>query len=246
MIAYLNELPLFIAVGIVLLVITFMCIFFMVKSYRAGITIGMDQTNLKRAITSSVTFSALPSISILLGVIALSGSLGIPLSWLRLSVIGSLQYELNVADIASRAYGLTGLRAAEMTPSAFVTIGLVMTSGIILGIVVSIFLLKKYLAKVQGGTKKEKKAGPNTNDVLMIAMFIGLCAAYFGAYVGDFVHNGAFLPITTALISGIIILGFEYLINKKGMAWLENFSIAASMLIAMACAVLINMMMGGH
>ena len=34
---------------------------------------------------------------------------------------------------------------------------------------------------------------------------------------------------------------FEYLIVKKKMEWLENFSIAVSMIIGMAAAVLINL-----
>ena len=69
----------------------------------------------------------------MLGVIALSGTLGVPFSWLRLSVIGSLQYELNVAEIAAQSVGLSGLRLAEMDIQSFVTIALVMTIGILGG-----------------------------------------------------------------------------------------------------------------
>ena len=58
----------------------------------------------------------LPAVSILLGVIALSGSLGIPLPWLRLSVVGALHYEGNAADIAARAAGMAGgLGSAALT-----------------------------------------------------------------------------------------------------------------------------------
>lgn len=35
------------------------------------------------------------------GIIALSGSLGTPWPWLRLSVIGALHYETSVADAAA-------------------------------------------------------------------------------------------------------------------------------------------------
>ena len=100
----------YLLVALVLAFITIMCFVFLVKSYRAGIAIGMDRKVLKKAIISSATFTLLPSISILLGVIALSGTLGVPLSWLRLSVIGALQYELNVAEIAAQSVGLSGLR----------------------------------------------------------------------------------------------------------------------------------------
>ncbi len=75
----LNSLPMFAIVGVVVLFILGLSVVFMVKSYRAGVALGMDRVKMRRAITSSVTFTLLPSISILLGVIALSGSLGIPL-----------------------------------------------------------------------------------------------------------------------------------------------------------------------
>lgn len=102
--------------------ITIMCFVFLIKSYRSGIKIGMDKKLLKKAITASATFTLLPSISILLGVIALSGTLGVPFSWLRLSVIGALQYELNVAEIAAQSLGLSGLKIGELSIGAFVTI----------------------------------------------------------------------------------------------------------------------------
>ena len=101
-----NSGTLYLMVAIVLGFVTVMCFVFLIKSYRAGIKIGMDKKVLKKAITASATFTLLPSISILLGVIALSGTLGVPFSWLRLSVIGALQYELNVAEIAAQSFGL--------------------------------------------------------------------------------------------------------------------------------------------
>ena len=121
----------------------------------------MDKKVLKRAIISSATFTILPSISILLGVIALSGTLGVPFSWLRLSVIGALQYELNVAEIAAQsAIGLTGLKLSEMSMSAFATISLVMTIGILGGVFCCIFFLKKYLAKSRRPLKRRATASP--------------------------------------------------------------------------------------
>ena len=101
-IASVNSGVFYLIVACVLLFITVMCFVYLIKSYRAGLAIGMDKKVLKRAIISSATFTILPSISILLGVIALSGTLGVPFSWLRLSVLVALQYELTVAEIAAR------------------------------------------------------------------------------------------------------------------------------------------------
>ena len=142
--ASVNAPLLFTLVAMVLGVMTVVCFVFLIKSYRAGLKLGMDKKVLKKTITSSATFTLLPSISILLGVIALSGSLGVPFSWLRLSVIGSLQYELNVAEIAAQSYGLSGLRLEELTPGSFITIALVMTVGA-LALVLGYVLWKKDL-----------------------------------------------------------------------------------------------------
>lgn len=233
----------YLIVACVLGFIMVMCFVFLVKSYRAGIKIGMDKKVLKRTITASVTFTLLPSVSILLGVVALSGTLGVPFSWLRLSVVGALQYELNVAEIAAQSYGLSGLRLEEMSMSAFVTIALVMTAGILGGVLCCIFFLKKFLGKVQKAPKKENAGKPGFGAHATTAMFIGLCGAYIGSYVGKAVprEGSDVMPLIVAAISAAAMAVFEYFIQKKGKTVLENFSLAASMLIAMAAAVLIQM-----
>ncbi len=229
----------------ILVFITILCFVFLVKSYKAGIEIGMDKKVLKKAITASATFTLLPSISILLGVIALSGSLGVPFSWLRLSVVGALQYELNVAEIAAQSIGLSGLRVDELSIGAFVTIALVMTVGILGGVVCCIFFLKKYLGKIQKAPKKESNGKPGFGAHATTAMFVGLCAAYIGAYIGKAIPREGYdvMPLIVAAVAAVVMAVFEYFIQKKGKAALENFSLAASMLVAMAAAVLIQMMM---
>lgn len=234
----------YLVVALALTFMTVMCFVFLIKSYRAGIKLGMDKKVLKKTITSSATFTLLPSISILLGVVALSGSLGVPFSWLRLSVIGSLQYELNVAEIAAQSLGLPGLKLDMMDPGKFVTVALVMTLGILGGIFISIFFLKKYLNKVRSKPKKENTSGkPGFGAHATTAMFVGLCAAYIGAYIGQAIPRAGsdIMPLLVAIIAAIVMAVFEYFIQKKGKLALENFSLAASMLIAMAAAVLINL-----
>ena len=140
----LNSLPVYLVCGAVILYVALFSLVLLVRAWKAGIAVGMDKTKLKRAVTASVTFTVLPAVSILLGVIALSGTLGIPLPWLRLSVIGNLQYEVNVADIAARSVGLSGLSIAEMTPTAFTTMALVMTCGILGGALLCLIALKAY------------------------------------------------------------------------------------------------------
>jgi len=241
----LSSTPLYLISGAVILFVAAMSVFFLVRAYRAGIAIGMDRVKLRRTVTSSVTFSLLPSISILLGVIALSGTLGIPLPWLRLSVVGALHYETSVADIAARSVGLSGLNAEEMTLQAFTTIALLMTVGIIWGVVCMALFGKKYHSKLQR-TSRKAASGRSFGDDAMTAMFIGLITAYIGSYIGQLVQlqNGAlvvtgqYLQLIALAFSALAMAGFTYLAEKKNIGWLDNFSIAGSMLAGMAAAVI--------
>lgn len=242
-----NSGAVYLIVALVLAYITVMCLVFLLKSYRAGIKIGMDKKVLNKTILSSATFTLLPSVSILLGVVALSGTLGVPFSWLRLSVIGALQYELNVAEIAAQSIGLSGLRLDEMSIGAFVTIALVMTIGILGGLFYSVFFLKVYLKKIQKAPKKEEigeKKKPGFGAYATTAMFIGLCGTFIGAYVGKAIprEGSDIMPLVVAVMAAAAMAVFEFFIQKKGKAVLENFSLAASMLIAMAGAVLIGLL----
>ncbi len=143
-----NSTTLYLVVSSILLFVVLMCIFFIYKSYRAGLKLNIDKKILRKAIISSASFTLIPSVSILLGVIALGGSLGIPISWLRLSVIGNLPYETIVAKIASEGVGAS-LNPSALNMNYLVTILLVMTIGIIWGCVLTIFFLKPYSKKIR-------------------------------------------------------------------------------------------------
>ena len=244
----LSSWPLYLISGTVILFVAGFSIFFMVRAYRAGIAMGMDKVKLKRTITSSVTFSLLPSISILLGVIALSGTLGIPLPWLRLSVIGALHYETSVADIAAKSIGLSGLNVEELTLQAFTTIALLMTVGIIWGVICTAVFGKGYSKKLQRSSSG-KKSGRSFGDNAMTAMFIGLITAYTGSYIGQLIQlqdgsliiTGEYLQLITMAFSALAMAIFTYFAEKKKMAWLDNFSIAGSMLVGMTAAVVCAM-----
>ncbi|MDD3243754.1 MAG: DUF5058 family protein [Eubacteriales bacterium] len=240
----LNSWSVYLICGVIIAFVAVVCVVFMVRAYRAGLAMGMDKTLMKRTITSSATFSLLPSVSILLGVIALSGSLGTPWPWLRLSVIGALHYETQVAQGAAEQVGMTTLSAAEMTPSAFATIALLMSICIMWGMILSALFNKRYLKKIGG----RKAGGGGFGDMAMTAMFIGLVSAYIGSYIGElvsgkglFTFGGSWQPLVVVAVSGAVMAGFVQLAKNKKFAWVENFSIAASMIVGMAAAVIVGL-----
>ncbi len=232
--------------GSIVAFIAVVCVIFMVRAWRAGKALGMDVTRMKRAVTSSATFSILPSVGILLGVLALSGSLGVPWPWLRLSVIGALHYETQVADAAAEQLGIS-LGSGGMTAQAFPTIALLMSICIMWGMILSTLFNKKYLNRLQQGGKAETRKGGGFGDRAMAAMFIGMVSAYIGSYVGGFISGGglfsfggSWTPLVVVLAAALAMAVLTYFSEKKGMAWLDNFSIAGSMLIGMLAAVLIG------
>ena len=241
----LNSPMLYAICGGIIAFVALVCVVFLVRAYRVGIQLGMDRAKLRRVVISSATFSVLPSVGILLGVIALAGSLGIPWPWLRLSVIGALHYEAQAAQVAAEQVGMRTLSAAEMTASGFCTIALMMSVCIIWGMVLSILFNKKYSQKLQGAAGGKHMGFA---DQAMTAMFIGLVSAYIGSYLGDFISGpglfsfrGDWMPLVVAAFSALVMGGLIRLSEKKSMEWVENFSIALSMLLGMAAAVVVGL-----
>ena len=242
----LNGTGIYLICGGIVLFIAAVCVVFLVRAWKAGKALGMDPVKMKRAVTSSATFSLLPSVAILLGVLALSGSLGLPWPWLRLSVIGALHYETQVADAAAEQVGVS-LSPDAMTTQAFATIALLMSVCIMWGMVLTTLFNRRYLRRLQGRNPTGASAGRGFGDQAMAAMFIGMVSAYRGSYLGGFVSgsglftfSGSWTPLVTAAVAALAMAVFTWLAEKKHLAWVDNFSIAGSMLLGMAAAVAIG------
>lgn len=253
--AQLNSPFMYLICGGIVLLVAIICMIFAVRAYRAGKAIGIDVSKMRRVIVASATFAILPSVGILLGVIALSGSLGTPWPWLRLSVIGALHYETQVADAAAEAVGMEKLSASAMTASGFSTIALLMSFCIIWGMLLMIINGKAYSTKlvlpkpetVETGGKKKKLNLKAFGDTAMTAMFIGLVSAYIASYIGQivsanglFTFTGSWLPLAVACVSALAMAGFLLIKEKAKADWIDSFSIAGSMLIAMTAAIFLG------
>ncbi len=251
----LNSPVMYLICGGIVLLVAVICMVFAVRAYRAGKAIGIDVSKMKRVIIASATFAVLPSVGILLGVIALSGSLGTPWPWLRLSVIGALHYETQVAEAAAEAVGMEKLSATAMTAQGFSTIALLMSFCIIWGMVLMIFNGKAYSTKLvlpkpetAEPTGKKKKLNLKAfGDTAMTTMFIGLVSAYIASYIGQivsanglFTFTGSWLPLAVACVSALAMASFLLIREKAKADWIDSFSIAGSMLIAMTAAIFLG------
>ena len=229
--------------GVAIFVVAFVIIqsiFFLVRSYKHGLAIGMDKAKLNKTIVSTAIFTIAPALSILIGVITLSKFLGIPLPWIRLSVIGAITYELPAATTTANALGVS-LSDTVTDPRVYTAIAWVMTLGILPSIVGTPILIKP----LQKGMLNIKKRDAKWSDILMTALFLGMISAFLGMVFAD-VRTGlaGFIPIFVLLISALLMAVCGILIKKKNMKWLETYALSISMLGGMIFACIIARVIG--
>lgn len=203
-------------------------VYFLVKAAKRGKELGISGATVKKTIASSAVFAVLPSVSILLGLITLSYSLGLPLPWIRLSVIGAVTYELPAATAALNALGESVTNPISNT-AAFSAVAWVMT----LGCITPLIIIPLFLKKILGGINKIQKKDNKWGDLFLTAMFLGMIAAFLGMGV-----SGGLLSVLTLLSSAVIMAVCGILVKVKKVNWLENFALPLSMLGAMALSIL--------
>ena len=203
-------------------------VYFLVKAVRRSRELGIAGNVVKRTIASSAVFAILPSVSILLGLITLANTLGLPLPWIRLSVLGAVPYELPAATVALNALG-ESISAPVSGPLAFNTVAWVMT----LGCITPLIIIPLFLKKIQGGVHSLRQKDSHWGDLFLTAMFLGMISAFLGMGISD-----GLLSILTLLTSAAIMAVCGVFVKVKKVKWLENFALPIRMLGAMALSIL--------
>lgn len=226
-----NENWLFIWVGIVLLAVILQCVVFMRKAWKHALEIGMNPSQLKKALTTGISISIMPTLPVLLVLFSLTPLLGIPLPWLRLSVIGSAYYETYAASTALSCIGET-LQLNGYSAEGWISALWVMTVGGSACILWSSFAIKPISMIYE---KAEK-----INIKLVLAVGSG-CLTGIMAYVS--VSYGLSAVSTKGVVFGISFLVgaiLVYIQNKVPKAKnLSDYLMTISMLAAMAAACVI-------
>lgn len=263
-----NHPVLFVLVGIIIAAVLGQSVYFLVKSYRRAKETGMDMTKVNKTIKTAAIFTIAPAISIVITVVALSKSLGIALPWLRLSVVGSLSYEAIAAANAASGMGttLTAL-TGNMTASQYVTITIVMTISIMVGIWLVPVIAKKYQKGLVSFEKKDAK----WSGILQNSLFIGMISAFVGFVFCDVSRlwtseNGIFttvvkdadgvesvveytatsglIPVFVMMISAAAMCVCGILINKLKWKWVNDYALPICMVLGMALAIPLTLWLG--
>ena len=244
-----NHPILFALAGFLVAVVLAQSVYFLVKALRRSKEIGMDQTKIRKTIKTAAVFTVAPAVSIVISVITLSKSMGIPLPWLRLSVVGSLSYEAIAASNAVSAMGLTLGKIDSLTAQQFVNISLVMTISIMLGIWLVPLIGKKLL----GGMASLEKRDAKWADIFQSAMFIGMIAAFLGFVFcdfsrlwtpGDYSATSGLVPVCVMAVSALVMVACGLLMRKPRLKWLNDYALPISLILGMASAIPITAWLG--
>ena len=256
-----NHPILFFLVAIVIAIVLVQSLYFLVKSVKRAKKIGMDMTKIKKTIITAAIFTIAPAVSIVISVITLSHSLGIALPWLRLSVVGSLSYEAIAAKNAAEGMGYTLPElAGNMTASSYITITIVMTMSIMVGI----WLVPLLGKKIQNGLVSFENKDKKWSDILQNSLFIGMISAFVGYVFCDvsriwlskdgvftnsngetFSATSGLVPVVVMVVAALVMVSCGILMKKLKWKWLNDYALPISMVLGMAAAIPATALLGG-
>lgn len=223
-----NSIPMWIAAGIAVLLVLVEAIIFVRKSIKDGKRMGLKDEQIKTAIKSSAYSSIGPSLAILAGMISLLVTIGGPISWMRLSFIGSVMFELMAAGFGTEAVGVE-LGSADMSATAYATAVWTMVLGGMGWILFSALFtdkLESLRTKVADGSKK-------LIPIISSSAMLGAFAYMTSDKIIMFDRS------TVALLVGAVVMLIVMTIaDEKEVGWLKEWGLAISMFSGMFAAVL--------
>ena len=233
-----NSPVLFLIAGIIVAAVLAQSVYFLVKAWRRGLAIGMERSKLKRVALTAAVFTVAPAVAIVISVITLAKDLGVPLPWLRLSVVGSLSYETIAASNAERAMGLTFGQVSSLSATEYVTIACVMTVSIMVGI----WLVPLIGKKLQNGMISLENRDKKWGEIFSASMFIGMISAFLGYVFCDFsnVFRGdmtGLIPVLVMIVSALVMCLAGLLVKKTQWRWVSDYALPISLVAGMAGAI---------
>lgn len=224
-----NSLPMWIACGVAVLLVVVQALVFAKNAFSAGKKIGLTDKQLKGAIKSSAITSIGPSIVILSGMLSLLITVGGPMAWMRLSLIGSVMFESIAAGFGTSSVGVT-LGADALTPTALTMAVWTMILGSIGWVIFATFSasrMDKVQTKLTGGDPAKLMA-------IASAAIIGAFSAMSASHLVRLNKN------SIACVLGAVIMGVLVTVTEKfNLKWLREWNLTIAILAAMVITAII-------
>ena len=229
--------------GLIAGAIIAMSLVFILKAVKRAKLIGMDGKKIKETIKSSAIFSIVPSIPIVIGIGIMMQYLGLAIPWIRLTVIGALQYELIAMDQASVALTELGISDQHVLIATAVT---VMTLSIMSGPVFNAVFYKKYQGKLASLQEKNSHLMNTVTGALLGGLLAGMLSAILVGGIFSVGNPGApdasgvvtygEVTLITLAASVVIMLICGVLLKFLKQKWIESYALPITILGALAIA----------
>lgn len=197
------------------------------KAVKRCLELGIKKETINSVIKASITSAIVPSLAVLLGFVTLSVSLGAAWPWWRLSVIGSLSYEVMASQYTADGIGVELSNILSSDATVFGAVIIVMTIGVLVEPLAVAFLAKKYST----GIMNAKSGSGDWGTILSGCFFI----AMFAVYLPIMIFTD--MPTTLTLVTSLVVTILCGILSKK-IKWLGNFTMAFALIVSMCSSVL--------
>ena len=264
-----NHPLLFVMAGILIAVVLGQSVYFLLKAMRRSKELGMDQTKIRKTIKTAAIFTIAPAVAIVISVMTLSKKLGLPLPWMRLSVVGSMSYETIAANNALSAMGQSLGSEVPLNAQQYVNILLVMTISIMVGI----WLVPAIGKKLQNGMSNLSNRDAKWADIFQNSLFIGMISAFVGFVFCDvsrlwtadadglvtvmqtnpetnvkeavyYTATSGMVPVCVMAVSALVMVICGLLMRRPKMKWLSEYALPISLILGMAAAIPLTAILG--
>lgn len=221
---------LLVLVVIGLVYITGFSVVYLMKAKKRALEMGISEEEVKDIVKSSAIFSIVPSLSIVIGLVALATAMGTVWAWWRLSVIGSLSFETQIASSLAAVLGFASTTdmVANASGQQFGVVMILMSVGMLSGFLILVPFGKKLSTSVD-----KTKGGNGWSSVLSGCFMLVLLAVYVPVLlICDTIQA---LVMVTGLVVALVL---SVLASRPGLGWLNNFIMAGSMIAGMLSSLL--------
>lgn len=226
-----NGIGMWLACAVPVVIVAFECVLFFKKSYKQAQDLQIDPKLIKASMKTSAIAAIGPTVVVIATVLALINYVGIPLAWMRNSIIGNAQEELMAANFAADGMGFNmqaALESGTLGLDFLSTAAFIMAAGMVGYVVMSGLFSDK--VSLLG----EKFSGGNAALLPIVTL---------GAVVGGMsnIVVGQAVPFSVntvgVAVSAAIMAAMQLLAKKKPEdLWVKQWSMTISMFAGMFAA----------
>ena len=224
-----NSFGMWVSCSFIIFVVIFQAGIFMRKAYKTGLEMGLSKTQLVSAMRSGAICTIGPAIAIVVAMVSLIVSLGAPFAWMRLSVIGSVPFELMAAEAGAVAMGTT-LGGAGYDLQVFANSVWTCTLGASGWLIICALFTDKFDYLRKRAVRGREELIP----VLSIGAMIG-AFAYFGA---PYLAGRGLASTVSYLVGAVVMVLLNIFSDKQKMNWLKEWTLGIAMICGMFAALL--------